>query len=87
MQSTSPPPHPSRVTIESIMVDSVAIYRHVPPPGRTIPVEVTPFPVKYYIPEEAEVAEAVKRLRLNRLGRPLSIQAEHLRQWIWEAMR
>ena len=37
------------------MVESVAIYRHVPTLGRTIPVEDTPVPVNDFIPEEPQV--------------------------------
>ena len=77
-----PPPLPARITFNQMMVERVALYCHVPPPGRTIPVEVNPLPVDNSIPEGAEVAEAVKRLQLNRLGRKLGMRAEHLRQWI-----
>ena len=80
-------PAPSRLTINRITASRVTIYRHIPPPGRTIPVEVTPFPIKDSITEEAKVAEVVKRIRLNRSGGPSGTQVEHLRQWLWEAKR
>ena len=80
-----PPPLPARITINQMMVERVALYCHAPPPGRTIPVEVNPLPVDDSIPEGAEVAEAVKRLRLNRPGGPSCMQLEHLHQWLWEA--
>ena len=82
-----PPPPPARTTIKGMMSDRVALYRHVPPPVRTIPVEVTPFLVEDSIPEEAEVAESVKRLWLNHSGVPLVMRAENLRKWLREAMR
>ena len=72
------PPPPARVTIDGMTEERVAIYFHVHPPDRNIPVEVTPFLVKYSILEEAEVAEAVKHLHLDRSGGPSVIQAENL---------
>ena len=44
-------------------------------------------PVEYYIPEKAEVAEAVKRLCMNQLGGPLVIWAEYIHQWLQEVIR
>ena len=44
-------PHPpSRVTIERMMSERVELYRHFPPPGRPIPIEVTPSPWKTQFP-------------------------------------
>ena len=56
-------PHPpSRATIENITSKRVELYCHVPPSGRSIPVEITPFPVEYSISEEAGIEEASKCL-------------------------
>ena len=63
-----PPPPPDRITIDFMPVDRVALSRPVPLPVRTIPVEVNPLPVNYSILEKEEVAEAAKRLQLNRTG-------------------
>ena len=63
----------------------MALYRHVFLLDRTIRVEVNHFLIEYSIPEEAEVAESVKCLCLNRLWRPLGIRAEHICHWIREA--
>ena len=53
-----------------MMAERVALYHHIPLRGRTIPVKDTPSPVDDYIPEEAEVVEAVKCLQLKCLGGP-----------------
>ena len=45
------------------------------------------FPVKYSVPEDKEIAWAMRRLRLNCLGRPSEMQVEHLRQWLHEVTR
>ena len=65
----------------------MALYHHAPLLGHTIPVEVTFFPIEDSIPKEAEVAEAVKCLRLNHSRGPSGIQAEHLGQWLQETKR
>ena len=63
------------------------LYHHVPLPVRPIPVEVTPFPMEDSIPGEAEIAEVVKCLRLNRFGGPSGMRAEHIHQWLQEVTR
>ena len=68
------------------MAERVALYCHVPPPGQTIPVEVTPFSVNNFIPGGEEVAYTVNHIRLNRLGGPSGMRAEHLCQWLRYAM-
>ena len=85
MMSTPPPP--ARVTIEKMMLERVALYRQFFLTGRTVPVEVTPFPVDDYIPEGEKITEAVKRLQLNCSGGLLGIRADNLHQWLWEATR
>ena len=51
-----------------MMKDQVALYHHVTPQGRTIPVVVTPFPIAESAPDEEEVVWEVLRLLLNWLG-------------------
>ena len=71
LQGHSQPPPPSRVTIERMAVDSVDLYRHMPPPGQTILVDMTPLPVKYSVTVKDEIAWAVRRICLNRSIVPL----------------
>ena len=65
--------------------DRVDLYRHVPPPGQPITMEVQPFPVEYSILEEEEINWAVRSLCLNRSGGPLGMRAEYLFQWLISA--
>ena len=43
-------PTPARISLETLMAERAELYAHVLPPGRSIPVEVAPFPVYYNIP-------------------------------------
>ena len=45
---------------------------------------VTPFPVEYSVPVDDNIFRVVHRLRLNRSGGLLVMQAEHLRKWLLE---
>ena len=64
------------------------LYWHVPSPGYPIPVGDPTFPllVDDSIPENEEIAWAVRRLCLNRSVIPSGTQVEHLRQWLIAAM-
>ena len=44
-------PPPSRVAIATMMTERFEIYRHIPPPGESIPVEDSPFLVDDDIPD------------------------------------
>ena len=81
------PPPPARVAIATMTAERVELYRHVPPLGQPIPVGVQPFLVDDSILEDEEIAWAVRRLRLNRSGDQSGMRAEHLRQWLYKAMR
>ena len=65
-----------------MVAERVALYHIFTLTGQIIPVYVISLPVEYYIPEKAEVAEAVKRLCMNQLGGPLVIWAEYIHQWL-----
>ena len=56
------PPLPSRLAIAIMTAECVGMYRHVPSPGHPIPVGLQPFPVEDYIPEEEDIAWAVRCL-------------------------
>ena len=81
------PPPPAIVDVATMKAERVKLYRRVPPMGQPIPVGVQPFVVDDSIPEDKEIAWAVRRLRLNRSDSQLGMRAEHLRQWLYEAMR
>ena len=46
------PPPQARIAIEQMTTERVKLYQRPPPPGRNIPVELTPFPVYDGVPEE-----------------------------------
>ena len=62
------PPPPDIVAINSMTSDKVEIYCHIPPTGRTVPVEVTHFPVEYSVPDRGDVSKALRWIRLNLSG-------------------
>ena len=62
------------------------LYWYVPSPGHTILVGVHPFLVDDFIPEDEEIAWAVRKICLNRSGGLLGMRDEHLRQWLHKAM-
>ena len=86
MQQIDPPP-PAQVYIKQMTAYIMALYRRVTPPGRSILVALTPFPVDYSIPDKEEVPSAVCRLCSNRSVGPSGMSAEHLRSWMGDAVR
>ena len=80
-------PPAARVALATTTAEREDIYRHVPPPGETIPVGDFCFFVDDDIPEDEEIAWAVHRLCLNRSGGSSGMQAEHLREWLFSATR
>ena len=61
-------PPPTRVTLERITAERVALYSHIPPTGDNIPVDIKNFMVNDSVLGEGEIEWAVKRLRNNRSG-------------------
>ena len=51
------PPLPAHVSLETLMTERAEQYANVPPSGRPIPIEVSPFPVDDNIPEEEDIYE------------------------------
>ena len=83
-----PPPSTTRVTIDHMTEERVNLYQNMSLPVRTIPVEVTPFPVVNSSPYEDEIAWVVRRICLNFYGVSSVMQVEQLRKWLrdmtWE---
>ena len=63
------------------------LYQHVPLPGRSITVGVTPLLVEDSFLEDKEIFWALHRLRLNRSGGPTVMLSYHLCQWLQEVTR
>ena len=55
-----------------------------PPEGLRVPLLVRQSDIKYGIPTEAEVAEAVRGMNVGRGGVPLGMRTEDLRRWLGE---
>ena len=58
--------------------ERIAQYQRVSTPGCTIPVALTPFPVKNPTPEEEEVDWVVLFLQQNRSRVPYEMREDHL---------
>ena len=54
---------PARVILERITAKRMELYRSVPPPGKNIPISVTPANNYNYVPTYEEVEWEVRRLR------------------------
>ena len=67
------------------MAERAELYAHIPPPGRPIPIKVSPFPVDDNILELEDISESVIHIRLHRAGGPSGMRAEHLRLWFCAA--
>ena len=80
-------PPPTRVTLERITAERVALYSHIPPTGDNIPVDIQPFIVDDSVPEEGGIEWEVKHLRNNRSRGPSRMWAEHLKGWLAAAQR
>ena len=76
------PPPPESVSLENLVAEGVELYDHVLPPGRPIPIEVSPFPVDCNILGKEDISEAVMHLPLHRVGGPSIVRAKRLRMWL-----
>ena len=54
------------------------LYHRVTLPGQSILVVLEPLPIDNLVPEEEEVDREVQILKLNRLGGPYNMRAEHI---------
>jgi exonuclease III len=75
-------PPPARSTLKKVTTERADLYRKEEPPGDPIPILVEPVEVRDDVPDEGEIADAVKRLRNNRSGGPSGIRGEHLKAWM-----
>ena len=81
------PPPPAKLVIATMTAEQVDLYRQVPPPGHPIPAGMQPFPMDDSIPEDENIAWAVRRLFRNRPGGLSGLRAVHLHQWSIAATR
>ena len=78
---------PARISLETLTLERVELYAHIPPPGQHITIEVDPFSVDDNIPGEEDISEAVLRLQLYCSEGPSGMRDENLRMWLCAATR
>ena len=68
--------------------ERVELYRVVPSPGETIPVNVEPTDINDDTPQDEELREVVRgmRMRNGRAGGASRMQAEYLKEWLRDMM-
>ena len=75
-------PPPIFISLDTLTAERAELYVHVPPPGRPIPIEVSPLPVDDNILGEEEISKAVLRIRLHCAGGQSGMRAKYLRMWL-----
>jgi hypothetical protein len=68
--------------LASQTAERVELYTMVPPPGWSMPINVTPIPVPDGTPTDHEIREVVGKLRNGRAAGATGMQAEHLKEWL-----
>ena len=78
---------PSREHLDRIATEKTELYRCRPPEGLRVPILVMPSEVEYIVPEEADIAQAVRGVKWERAGGPTGMQAGDLKVWMREVSR
>jgi len=82
------PQKPSRQDLRTVTEEYQALFtKDHPPPGQAIPVLAGPFHVLDEIPNEEEIATAVRRLRAGKAPGPSGMRTDHLKRWLAMAKR
>jgi hypothetical protein len=69
-------------TLASQTAERVELYTAVPPPGWSMPINVTPTPVPDGTPMDHEIREVVGKLQNGRAAGATGMRAEHLKEWL-----
>jgi hypothetical protein len=80
MEDRAPKACPEMLTLQT--AERVELYTAVPPPGWSMPINVTPIPVPDGTPTDQEIREVVEKLRNGRAAGATWMQAEHLKDWL-----
>ena len=86
-QAAERPPKPSRIELSTVTAEYADLYTRSTPPGEPIEVVVDPFPVLDTIPDEDEIANAVRRLRRGKAPGPTGLRTDQLKDWLQAAKR
>jgi len=80
------PPSSSREDLKKVTDDRINLYTKAETTD-TLPILVAPFDISDEVPEDCEIAEAVKTLRNGKAPGPSKVRAEKLKEWLNEAIR
>jgi len=80
------PPSPSREDLKKVTDDRINLYTKDATPD-ALPILVAPFDISDDVPDDCEIAEAVKKLRNGKAPGPSKVRAEKLKEWLKEATR
>ena len=86
-QAEDRPPKPSHQELATVSEEYANLYTESTPHGEPVPVIVAPFDVPDTVPNEAEIAEAVRRLRRGKAPGPSGLTADQLKDWLVAAER
>ena len=75
-------PKPCYQSLEKQTVEREKLYGAVPPPGASIPINVTPFPVDDDCPSDMDIRDVAKNLRNGRAGGASMMRAEDIKGWL-----
>ena len=79
-------PKPCYLSMEKQTKERVELYEKIEPPGDPIPINIDPFEINDAIPTESEVGTVVTGLRDGRAEGVSGIKAEHMKQWLRDAV-
>lgn len=82
-------PKPSRQDLESVTRDFATLYTaEVPsPPGDDVPYDGPTFAIDDSVPSEAEIEDAIPRIKLGKASGPSGMKAEDFHEWLADARR
>jgi hypothetical protein len=86
-QASDRPPKPTRRDLQAVTQERIDLYQARAPPGDPIPVHVMPFAIPDGPPTEAEISEAVIRLRKGKAPGPTGLRSDHIKDWYAAAKR
>lgn len=82
-------PSPSRQDLDTVTAERITLYTREPPEnlGDPIPVLVDGFEIPDNVPDEDEIAEALKKLRSGKAPGPSGLRVDQLKVWYQQATR
>jgi exonuclease III len=81
------PPRPTRLDLHQITNEYKILYRATQPHGEPIPIHIEPCAISDAIPDENEIADAVRRLKNGKAPGHSGMRAEHLKALLHRAVK